>query len=57
MTVKDLNTGPREPRSTVLTEAEEAMIVAFRRHTLLPFDAQADVHTLYMGKLKCFELK
>ena len=26
------------PRSTVLTEAEEAMIVAFRRHTLLPLD-------------------
>ena len=28
--------GPTEPRSTVLTEAEEAAIVAFRRHTLLP---------------------
>ena len=28
----------REPSSTVLTEAEEAMIVAFRRHTLLPLD-------------------
>lgn len=37
-TVKDLKTGPREPRSTVLTEAGEAMIVAFRRHTLLPLD-------------------
>ena len=36
--VKDLKTGPREPRSTVLTEAQEAMIVAFRRHTLLPLD-------------------
>ena len=34
--VEDLKTGPKEPRSTVLTEAEEAMIVAFRRHTLLP---------------------
>ena len=33
-TVEDLNTGPKEPRSTVLTEAEEAMIVAFRRHML-----------------------
>ena len=33
-TVEDLKTGPKEPRSTVLTEAEEAMIVAFRRHTL-----------------------
>ena len=37
-TVEDLKTGPREPRSTVLTEAEEAMVVAFRRHTLLPLD-------------------
>ncbi len=27
-----------EPRSTIPTEAEEAMIVAFRRHTLLPLD-------------------
>ena len=34
-TVEDLKTGPKEPRSTVLTEAEEAAIVAFRRHTLL----------------------
>jgi len=30
-----MKTGPAEPRSTVLTEAEEAMVVAFRRHTLL----------------------
>jgi hypothetical protein len=37
-TVEDLKTGPTEPRSTVLTEAEEAMVVAFRRHTLLPLD-------------------
>ena len=37
-TVEDLKTGPREPRSTVLSECEEAMIVAFRRHTLLPLD-------------------
>ena len=37
-TVEDLKTGPREPRSTVLTEPEEAMTVAFRRHTLLPLD-------------------
>ena len=34
----DLKTGPKKPRSTVLTEAEEATIVAFRRHTLLPLD-------------------
>ena len=37
-TFEDLKTGPREPRSTVLSECEEAMIVAFRRHTLLPLD-------------------
>ena len=37
-TVEDMKTGPTEPRSTVLTEAEEAIIVAFRRHTLLPLD-------------------
>ncbi|MEZ5762492.1 MAG: IS481 family transposase, partial [Paracoccaceae bacterium] len=37
-TVEDMKTGPTEPRSTVLSETEEAMIVAFRRHTLLPLD-------------------
>ena len=37
-TVEDLKTGPKEPRSTVLNEEEEAMVVAFRRHTLLPLD-------------------
>jgi hypothetical protein len=34
--VNDLKTGPTDARSRVLTEAAEAMIVAFRRHTLLP---------------------
>ncbi len=38
VTVEDLKTGPKEPRSTILTEVEEAMVVAFRRHTLLPLD-------------------
>jgi transposase InsO family protein len=37
-TVEDRKTGPREPRSTVLSEEDEAVIVAFRRHTLLPLD-------------------
>ena len=37
-TVEDLKTGPKEPRSTVLSEAEKATIVAFMRHTLLPLD-------------------
>jgi transposase InsO family protein len=36
--VSDLPTGPREPRSTVLSVEDEAVIVAFRRHTLLPLD-------------------
>src|ERR1700686_5219243 len=36
--VPDLPTGPREPKSTVLSIGEEAIIVAFRRHTLLPLD-------------------
>ena len=37
-TVEDLKTGPKAPHSTTLTEAEEAAVVAFRRHTLLPLD-------------------
>ncbi|TIQ01887.1 MAG: IS481 family transposase, partial [Mesorhizobium sp.] len=36
--VLDLPTGPKEARSTVLTVEEEAVIVAFRRYTLLPLD-------------------
>jgi len=36
--VADIPTGPKEARSTVLSPAEEAIIVAFRRHTLLPLD-------------------
>lgn len=34
----DAPMGPRQPRSSVLTEAEEAIIVEFRRRTLLPLD-------------------
>ncbi len=37
-TVKDQKTVPKEPRSTVLSVEEEAIVVAFRRHTLLPLD-------------------
>jgi hypothetical protein len=36
--VHDALMGPKEPRSTVLTTEQEAMCVAFRRHTLLPLD-------------------
>ncbi|MBA8862425.1 transposase InsO family protein [Ochrobactrum anthropi] len=34
----DLPTGPKDPHSTVLSLEEEAVVVAFRRHTLLPLD-------------------
>jgi RNA-directed DNA polymerase len=39
--VADLATGPKEPKSTVLSPEEEAVIVAFRKHTLLPLDIAA----------------
>jgi hypothetical protein len=38
--VADLPTGPKDARSTVLTLDEEAMIVAFRQHTLLRSSAE-----------------
>jgi len=34
----DAPMGPKAPHSTVLTKEEEALVVAFRRHTLLPLD-------------------
>jgi hypothetical protein len=37
-TTADLPMGPARPRSTMLSEVEEAIIVAFRRRTLLPLD-------------------
>lgn len=37
-TTDDAQMGPTAPRSTVLSADEEAIIVAFRRHTLLPLD-------------------
>jgi transposase-like protein len=37
-TIEDRKSGPTEPSSTVLSTDEEAMVVAFRRHTLLPLD-------------------
>ncbi|EFO33993.1 integrase, catalytic region [Roseibium sp. TrichSKD4] len=33
-----MRTGPKEPHSTVLSVEDEAIIEAFRRHTLLPLD-------------------
>ena len=36
--VEDRKTGPREPSSTVPSEEDEAVIVACRRHRLLPLE-------------------
>src|SRR3954463_12831609 len=36
--VRDAPMGPKAPRSTVLSAEEEATVVAFRKHTLLPLD-------------------
>ena len=36
--VQDAAMGPKEAHSTVLSIEEEAVIVAFRRHTLLPLE-------------------
>src|SRR5262249_28957210 len=36
--VADLPTGPKQPASTVLSIEEEAIVVACRRHTLLPLN-------------------
>ena len=38
LTTGDSRMGPKEPRSSVLSPEDEAIIVAFRRHTLLPLD-------------------
>jgi len=37
-TTADMPMGPADPHSTTLSLEQEAMIVAFRRHTLLPLD-------------------
>jgi transposase-like protein len=58
--VCDARMGPREPRSTVPSKEEEALIVAFRKHTLLPLDdclyaLQATVPHLTRSSLhRCF---
>ena len=36
--VHDAPLGPKDPRLTVLSIEEEAIVVAFRKHTLLPLD-------------------
>lgn len=41
-TTSDARMGPKFPKSTVLTAAEEAVVVAFRQKTLLPLDDMLD---------------
>jgi transposase InsO family protein len=59
--VHDAPMGPKAPRSTVLTPEEEAMAVAFRKHTLLPLDdclyaLQATIPHLTRSALhRCFQ--
>ena len=59
--VADLPTGPKHPRSMVLTVEEEAIVVAFRKHTLLPLDdclyaLQATIPRLTRSSLhRCLE--
>jgi hypothetical protein len=52
---------PKTPRSTVLTDEEEAMVVAFHKHTMLPLDdclyaVQATIPHLTRAALhRCFQ--
>lgn len=60
-TVADARMGPKELCSTVLSKEEEALIVAFRKHALLPLDdclyaLQATVPHLTRSSLhRCFQ--
>ena len=57
----DAPMGPKAPRSTVLTAEEEAVVVAFRKHVLLPLDdclyaLQATIPHLTRSALhRCFQ--
>jgi transposase InsO family protein len=59
--VHDAPMGPKDPRSTVLTVEDEAIAVAFRRHTLLPLDdclyaLQATIPNLTRSSLhRCYQ--
>lgn len=59
--VEDLAMGPKHPHSTVLTEEQEAVAVAFRKQTLLPLDEclytlQATIPRLTRSALhRCFQ--
>src|SRR5260221_13271776 len=49
----DAPMGPKVPRSTVLSAEEEALAVAFRKHTLLPLDDSGPAHfgTTQLGRV------
>jgi len=53
--------GPKDPRSTVLSIEEEAIAVAFRKHTLLPLDdclyaLQATIpHLTRSSRHRCYQ--
>lgn len=54
----DLPTGPKQAQSTVLSAEDEAVVVAFRRHTPLPLDdclyaLQATIPHLTRSSLHC----
>jgi transposase InsO family protein len=59
--VEDVGMGPKQPHSTVLTEEQEAVAVAFRKQTLLPLDdclytLQATIPKLTRSALhRCFQ--
>lgn len=59
--VHDAPMGPKQVRSTVLSPEEEAVVVAFRKHTLLPLDdclyaLQATIPHLTRSSLhRCFQ--
>ncbi len=59
--VQDAPMGPKTARSTILTAEQEATVVAFRRHTLLPLDdclyaLQATVpHLTRSSSHRCFQ--
>ena len=59
--ITDAPMGPKEPSSTILSTQEEAIVVAFRKHTLLPLDdclyaLQATVPHLTRSSLhRCFQ--
>jgi transposase InsO family protein len=59
--VHDAVMGPKTPRSTVLSAEEEAMVIAFRKHTLLALDdclyaLQASIPHLTRSSLhRCFQ--